>query len=338
MNTELTPFPSNVPAKQENALVEIESARAVQEVQAAMVVAKKFPRDQMEAYTRIMKACERPSLAESATYVYPRGGQKISGPSIRLAETVAQNWGNLQYGVRELTQKDGESEVEAFAWDVETNTRQVKVFKVPHIRQTKSGKKKLTDPRDIYEMVANQGARRLRACVLGVIPGDIIEAAVNQCDNTLKKGGDGPIEDRVRGMLTAFEKIGVTKEMIEARLQHNTTAIVETQLVDLRKIYNSIKDGMSKREDWFTVSSANTSQASEDLTEKIKAAKPPEEPKPEPAYPEDLENVLRDLFINGDAAIKQAAKGLRYNEEEIPKTPPAQKKLWDRYQEIVGKA
>ncbi|MDT1904179.1 hypothetical protein FPK34_26285, partial [Acinetobacter baumannii] len=78
-----------------------------------------------------------------------------------------------------LSSENGESTVEAFAWDVETNTRQTKVFQVPHIRYTRNGSKKLTDPRDIYELVANNGARRLRACILGVIPGDVIDDAVN---------------------------------------------------------------------------------------------------------------------------------------------------------------
>ncbi|MBQ7110481.1 MAG: hypothetical protein IJO06_04585 [Thermoguttaceae bacterium] len=39
-----------------------------------------------------MTACQRPGLASVAVYVYPRGGSKISGPSIRLAEEIARNW------------------------------------------------------------------------------------------------------------------------------------------------------------------------------------------------------------------------------------------------------
>ena len=71
----------------------------------------------------------------------PRGGQSVEGPSIRLAETLAQEWGNIQYGIRELSQSNGESTVEAFAWDIQTNTRQVKVFQVPHVRYSKKGNK-----------------------------------------------------------------------------------------------------------------------------------------------------------------------------------------------------
>lgn len=48
--------------------------RQAQEVQAAMVIAKKFPRDEFEAAERIKRACQRRSLAGQAVYAYPRGG------------------------------------------------------------------------------------------------------------------------------------------------------------------------------------------------------------------------------------------------------------------------
>lgn len=171
-----------------NTQTEMMISRQAQEVQGAMVIAKRFPRDEVESFNRIMQSCKRKSLAESAMYEYPRGGTKVSGPSIRLAEAMAQNWGNIDFGITELEQKNGESQVMAYAWDLETNTRQVKIFSVPHVRGTKKGNVPLTDPRDVYEMVANQGARRLRSCILGIIPGDVVEAAVKQCEDTLING------------------------------------------------------------------------------------------------------------------------------------------------------
>lgn len=237
---------------QATSLVEVESQRAIQEVQAALVIAKKFPRDQIEAMDRILNACSRPTLAEGALYEYARGGSTITGPSIRLAEAIAQEWGNMQFGIRELSQANGESTVEAFAWDVERNTRQVKVFQVPHIRYTKNGSKALTDPRDVYELVANQGARRLRACILGVIPGDVIEAATRQCDVTLKSNCDvGP--EAQRKMIDAFAPFGVTKEAIEKRIQRRLDTITPALMVQLKKIYASLRDGMGHPSDWFEV-------------------------------------------------------------------------------------
>ncbi len=238
-----------------NAVAQSDQQRAIAEVQAAMMIARMNPRDPIAAMDRILNACARPTLADSAVYTYSRGGTDVSGPSIRLAEAMAQAWGNMQFGIRELDQRNGESTVQAFAWDVETNTRREVTFQVPHIRYTKSGSKKLEDPRDVYEMVANQGARRLRACILAVIPGDVTEAAVNQCETTMKTKADTSPE-AMQKMLAAFEPFGVTKEQIEKRIQRRLDAIQPAQVVSLKKIYASLRDGMSSAADWFELEHA----------------------------------------------------------------------------------
>jgi len=239
------------------AMVEVTTGRVIQEVQAAMTIAKRFPRDPTAAIERIRQACKRTGLAEQAVYQYPRGGKKVEGPSIRLAEAMAQNWGNLDFGIIELEQRDGESDVMAYCWDLETNTRQTKVFTVKHERHKKDGEiSSLTDPRDIYEMVANQGARRVRACILGVIPGDIQDKALAQCRETLAGDSKEPIADRVQRMVAAFAEFGVTIAMLERRLGYKLSACDEHGLVGLRGIFTSLRDGMSTREDWFDVETA----------------------------------------------------------------------------------
>lgn len=235
------------------ALAQSDASKKASEIQAAMVVAKKFPRDQNIAYRNILESCKRKSLAEVSTYQYPRGGATVKGPSIRMAEMLAQQWGNMEFGVREIERTDTESTVEAFAWDLETNVKRSMQFQVRHVRDTKQGPKKLTDERDIYEMIANQGARRLRACILNVIPGDITESALEACYKTLSGGTTEPLKDRVRKMITAFADHGITQAMITDRLGHDLDAITEAQLHELRGIFTSIKDGQSNREDWFDV-------------------------------------------------------------------------------------
>ena len=59
-----SPFPARPSAPAGiGALVEIESQRAIQETQAAMIIAKRFPRDQAAALDRVLQACTRPALA-----------------------------------------------------------------------------------------------------------------------------------------------------------------------------------------------------------------------------------------------------------------------------------
>lgn len=219
-------------------------SRQAQEVQAAMVVAKKFPRDERASADRILAACSRETLAKDSAYEYPRGGETITGPSIRLAEALAQNWGNIDFGIIELEQKNGESQVMSYAWDLETNTRQSKIFTVPHVRQSKKGVHPLTDPRDIYEMVANQGARRLRACILGVIPGDVVDMAMKQCELTLKSN-KVPLDERIKNMAEAFQNdFGVSVDALRSYIGKNVEAFSDADVIRLGKVYRSLKDGV----------------------------------------------------------------------------------------------
>jgi len=267
-------------------LAQAEVSRAVAEAQSALTIAKQFPRDERTAIERIMQAFTRPALAEKAMYTYARGGSDITGPSIRAAEVLAQNWGNLHVGVRELEQRQGESTVEAFAWDVETNTRDVKVFTVPHVRETKKGRVLLTDARDIYEHIANQGSRRKRACILAVIPGDVVESAMHQAEMTLRSKLEITPET-IKSLREKFESIKVSREMLEAYIQRRLDSITPALVVRLGKVYNSISDGMSVVADWFDMeeSPAQTNgngkkeeSRTDSLLAKMQGAtKPPEE-------------------------------------------------------------
>jgi hypothetical protein len=246
---ELNPFSNEIP-KHVSALTARESSSAIAEVQAAMAIARMNPRDQIGAMDRILNACTRPTLADSAIYSYAKGGSDITGPSIRLAETLAQNWGNISFGIRELETSDDESTVQSYCWDMETNTKREITFTVPHVRDTKAGKKKLTDSRERYENMANQASRRLRACILAVIPGDVTEAAVNQCEVTMNAKADTSPEG-IKKMIDAFAAFNVSQAQIEKFIQRRLESIQPAQLVRLKKVYASIKDGMSKASDWF---------------------------------------------------------------------------------------
>ena len=115
--------------------VAIEASRAIAEAQGKLVIAKRFPRNEVEAYAKAMEACQRPSMAMKAFYSFPRGGQTVEGPTIRFAEELARCWGNIDYGIKELSQDDGKSEMQAYAWDLETNAQSVQNFTNPHKRE-----------------------------------------------------------------------------------------------------------------------------------------------------------------------------------------------------------
>ena len=267
------------PQKPTGAMV---STREAQEVQAAVFMAKQFPRNENESIARIMRACDRIGLATKAVYSYPKGGTNVTGPSVRLAEAMAQAWGNIQSGVVELEQRDGESTCMAYCWDIETNTRECKIFTVKHQISTKKGMKVLTDPREIYELVANQGARRKRACILNIIPGDVTELAVERCNKTLQGGNRRPLIDRLREMVDFFQtRFSVPLSSIEKYFGYKLDAFTEQDGITLANIFNALKDGEAKREDYFQLPKIT---ASEDESQ-----------------PDDKENKAPKTRKNGEA-------------------------------------
>ena len=237
--------------------VAIESSRAIAEAQGKLIIAKRFPRDEIQAFADMKKACQRPGLASKAFYSYPRAGETVSGPTIRLAEELARCWKNIEYGIKELSQDNGKSEMQAFAWDLEANTMSVQNFTNPHAREVRDKKtkqttiKQLTSLRDIYENNANMAGRRLRARILAVLPADFVEEAIAECKRTLAGKNDTPLEDRIRKMIVEFEKLGVTREMIEKRLTRSVETMNGDDLAEFIGIYNSLKEGQTKISAWF---------------------------------------------------------------------------------------
>lgn len=276
-NTQITtaepnPFrvPANAPGINAGA-VTIESSKAIAEAQGKLIIAKNFPRDEHLAYAKVIEACKRKSLAEKAIYSYPRSGSTISGPSIRLAEELARCWGNVDFGIKELSQKDGESEMSAYCWDMETNTMSSQTFVVAHVRDTKKGQVRLTEQRDIYENNANMAGRRLRARILAILPPDLVEAAVAECKKTLAGDNEIPIADRINKMVASFAKFGVKIDTLEKRLGRKIDTMTTEDICEYAGIYNSLKDGNSSISDWFDVKL--NADKSKELTELIMEGK-----------------------------------------------------------------
>ena len=231
--------------------VAIEASRAIAEAQGKLVIAKRFPRDEVAAFAKAMEACQRPAMAEKAFYSFPRGGQKVEGPTIRFAEELARCWGNIDYGIKELSQDDGKSEMQAYAWDLETNAQSVQNFTNPHQREVGKKMQTLTSQRDIYENNANMATRRLRSRILAILPSWFVEECIAECKRTIAGNNDTPLIDRVKKMVLQFAKLGVTQEQIEARLKRKIDTMTIDDFTDYIGIYNAIKNGESKVADWF---------------------------------------------------------------------------------------
>lgn len=230
----------------------IEQARATAEVQAAVVVAQNCPRDMARAEADMRDTCGRKAVADRAFYSVPRKGSKpMAGPSIHLARELARIWGNLDYGVRELSRDDagGMSEIQAFAWDQQTNVRTIRSFQVPHQRMVDGRRKSLIDLNEIYLNNQNIGARAVRECIFALLPPWFTESAQDFCHETLKAGEGVPLSERINKMISAFAALGATVEQLETRTGRKRGQWSAGDVAKLGIDYTSItRDGLDMDE------------------------------------------------------------------------------------------
>lgn len=228
----------------------VEQARAVAEVQSQVIVAQQVPRDQHRARAEMREACGRLALAERAFYRVPNRG---TGASVHLARELARIWGNLNYGVKELRRDDeaGESEVMAYAWDVQTNTRSERSFVVPHARMKSGKREKLVDLGDIYLSNQNVGARAVRECIFTVLPTEFVDEAQDLCRATITNGEGKPLEQRISDMIAAFGELGITSARIEARIGRRRAQWTAADVAEMQIAYRSItREGLSADEEF----------------------------------------------------------------------------------------
>lgn len=233
----------------------VEQSRAVAEVQSAVIVAQQIPRDLNRAEAEMRDACGRMTMAEQAFYQVKNRG---TGPSVHLMRELARVWGNVQYGVNELHRDDNraESEILAWAWDVQTNTRATRTFIVPHARMAKGRRQELTDLGDITNNNNNAGARAVRECISAILPKWFTEEAQNICKNTIENGEGIPLPKRVEIMLGKFRELGITEAQLENKIGKKRGAWDAGDVAQMGITYTSItRDGMDKAEAFPATSS-----------------------------------------------------------------------------------
>ena len=226
------------------ALSILASENAAKSIEMQMVAAKRFPRDLGIVEENVSALCLSKRFAAQSRYSFPRGGQTITGPSVRLVEAVAQIYGNIEHSTNEIMRHNGYSECESYAWDMQNNVRVVRKFTVPHTRDTKGGKQRVTDDRDIRELVLNFGARNERACMERVIPKYLIDLALELCDMTLA-GDDtqAAFNERVdqcfKLFLTEYGIKAHELEIIVGELKENWTKTIYNKAVGF---YNALQE------------------------------------------------------------------------------------------------
>jgi hypothetical protein len=221
-------------------------ATATAEVQAAIIIAKKFPRNEDESFRKLMRACNRSSFAGDAAYSFPRGTAKVKGPSINLAREAARVWGNIEYGILIVHDDDDMRKIKAWAWDKESNSRSFAEDTFKKLIFRKKGGWVKPDERDLRELTNRRGAILKRNCLLELLPKDLVEDALSTCEKTLRANAAQDPDSARKAIILAFSELNITPEMLEKKLGHKIAQCIPDEIAELRQIHQSIKDGNSK--------------------------------------------------------------------------------------------
>ncbi|MBQ0054282.1 MAG: hypothetical protein KBS89_07500 [Bacteroidales bacterium] len=222
------------------------------EIDIQISTAKKYPRDITLSVSRIAAlATVNEEVAEECFYSLRRQGKSgesvINGPSVRLAEIVAQNWGNLR-AQAQIISNDGKFIVaRGICHDLETN------YAVSVEVQRRICDKYGKPFSDDMQVVTSNAAAAIayRNAVFKVVPMSLLSGAVEQ----IKEKANGETENlpEVRQkMLKYYAGIGVTEPMILSFLGIGTVDEIDSKMVsELRGIKNAIKEHDTTPEEQF---------------------------------------------------------------------------------------
>jgi len=231
--------------------VSLSKAEVDQQISTALA----YPRDERKGGLRgivnriVSLAILSDEAAKESIYALPRGGKAIKGPSVRLAEIVASQWGNCRVGARVVHVDRFEKYVEAEGvfHDLETNTSITSRVR----RRIVDSKGRLYND-DMILVTGNAAAAiAKRNAIFGGVPKAVwnegymaADAVVAGDITTLAQNRDEAIK--------SFAIWGIKPEQIFAALEVESLDDVGLDHIStMRSMYKQIKDGEQKVEDYF---------------------------------------------------------------------------------------
>jgi aspartate 1-decarboxylase len=246
------------------------AALAKAEVEARFAIAAMKPRDWDGARVKLMKNCKRPRFAEVARYSKPVGGKAIEGPSIRFAEAAIQCMGNVDVRTPTVFEDDLKRIIRVTVCDLESNatySTDMVIAKTVERKFLKNGQQALDTRTNSYgdqvyivaatddDMLTKQAAlisKAVRTLALRLIPGDLIDEAMDTVLGTLEKGDAEDPDGARKRMIDSFASVGVTPADLAKFLGHSIESCSPTERAELRAMFAAIRDGEAKWKDYLS--------------------------------------------------------------------------------------
>lgn len=210
------------------------------EIDTQIATARRYRRSlTLFAQTALRMATLDPETAASCFYMLPRGGKKIEGPSVRLAEICASAWGNLRYGARTVADSGTSLTAQGFAHDLETN-----VAMTIEVQRGVVDRNNRRYSEDMVNVTANAACSIARRnAIFGVIPRAYVDTIYKQAKK-VAVGDEKTLTTRRDQALAHFASLDVPKERVLARL--GKPGVADIDLADLELLTGlktAIKDG-----------------------------------------------------------------------------------------------
>jgi hypothetical protein len=237
------------------------AAQAKANVEARFVLALQRPRDIDTVRVKLLKECKRPGFAQVARYSKPVGGQRIEGPSIRFAEAALRLMGNVLPEMSVIYDDNQKRIVRVSVTDLETNltySSDVSIEKTVERSNLKDGQvplgsRKNTYGKTVYLLPATEDdiankvnaavSKALRGHALRILPGDILEEAMELCVATLNSEAAADPDRERKKIADAFASLRVMPNHLAEYLGHGIDQCSPSELVELRALFAAIKDG-----------------------------------------------------------------------------------------------
>ena len=217
----------------------IVSQLATAEINALVSTARAYPRSIKNArHTMTELATLDEQAAQECMYALPRGGKSIEGPSIRLAELVAQSWGNCRVAARTTHIDRTEKFVEAEGVFLDAQTNTATMARVRR-RIVDSKGRVYNDDMILTTCNAAQSIARRNAILSGV-PRAVWRQAYDASRNVVM-GDIKTLANRRSEALTAFGRFGLTAaQVFKIMGVEDADGIGLEKLVTLRGTYSAL--------------------------------------------------------------------------------------------------
>lgn len=217
------------------------------EIDIQITTAHAYPRQPEKCESKMVAmVCRDDQVAIDCIYVLPRGNKRIEGPSIRLAEIIAVNWGNMRVVTRPPVVGRTTVSVEWAAHDLESNYATSGTVSAPILYGgdgPRAGTRYNDDMINVTALATTAKARRNG--IIAIVPGTIVKALVAQARQIIT-GGDRPIEARRELAMSYYRKMGIADDRILAAVDRTAIEqVTDDDLVALHGLANSIKDGQT---------------------------------------------------------------------------------------------